>query len=133
MNGPSRRYHQRFSCDLPVLIYPSAGRDPLGSGRFLDISMGGAAVSCFLDLRRGSSYEFDVGDPDARRRDRLRLAGAVVWQSSMPARAAKPERRYGVTFSLSGRQEGLLKRFIDALRMERPVAREDPPRDYWSV
>ena len=133
MKDPYRRYHQRFDCDLPVLIYPMTGRDPLGSGRFVDISMGGAAVACFLDLRRGVSYEFEMGEPDARRRDKLRLFGVVVWQSGVPARAAKPERRYGISFNLSGRQDGLLKRFIDGLRRERPDKPEEPSRDYWNV
>ena len=133
MNGPLRRYHQRFPCDLPVAIYPEAARDPVGSGRFVDISMGGAALSCFVDLHRGSSYEFEVGEPDARRRDRLRLSGLVVWQSAPPTRSSKPERRYGVNFNLTGRQEGLLKRFIDMVRMERWPKEEESPRDYWGV
>ncbi|MDE1976941.1 MAG: PilZ domain-containing protein [Elusimicrobia bacterium] len=116
-----------------MAVYAGSARDPLGTGRMTDISMGGAALACFVDLHRGSTYDFEIGDPDARRRDRLRLSGVVVWQSGPPTRSPKPERSYGVTFVLSGRQEGLLKRFIDMVRMEQSPKDEDPPRDYWSV
>ncbi|MHB2026153.1 MAG: PilZ domain-containing protein [Elusimicrobiota bacterium] len=129
MDGPSRRYHQRFSCDIPLLIYPERGRDALGGGRLLDISMGGAAVASFLDLRRGSSYEFRPESEDGR--DKLRLFGVVVWQTGQARRGA--ELRYGLNFKLSGRQEGLLKRFIDSIRMECPSKDEKISRDYWSV
>lgn len=99
----------RFACDFPVTVL-SAGGGRIGEGRFLDISLGGAAFDGRLDLKAGVPYRFSFAGLD--------LGGRVSWTRG-------PKR--GILFVTSRAQEAGLKRLLATLKTPAP------PRDYWNL
>jgi hypothetical protein len=99
----------RFACDFPVTIL-SAGGGRIGEGRFIDISLGGAALETDADLKPGVAYRFFFAGLD--------LGGRVSWTR---------ERKRGIHFISSVAQEAELGRLLATLK--KPA----PPRDYWNL
>lgn len=99
----------RYACDFPVTVL-SGGGGRIGEGRFVDISLGGAAFDGNVDLKAGVPYRFFFQGLD--------LGGRLSWTRG---------RKRGVLFVTSMAQEEELKRLLSRLR------KAAPPRDYWNL
>ncbi|MBI3551911.1 MAG: PilZ domain-containing protein [Elusimicrobia bacterium] len=124
------RYHARFVCDIPVDIHSPAlrSRKPLGQGHIVNISMGGVGVMTTLKIERSVPYEFRFEYADQK----LRLTGRLAWEK--PQNPKTPEvRGYGISCTLSVRQEQAMKIVVDRLRTEQWPTADDRMRNYWSI
>ncbi|MBI5625253.1 MAG: PilZ domain-containing protein [Elusimicrobia bacterium] len=122
----ARRLHARFACDLQAAVWAEDSRAPLASGRIIDISLGGALLSCPAQLQKGRTYRFQLSWNNAR----VSLAGEVI-------RVAGDGQgnRYGISFSAASRTQDVLKSIIESLRARpaKPPIPEDKLRWYWGT
>ena len=123
-----RRSHERFPCDIPVAIHSAVTEAKIAEARFLDLSMGGTLVRVETLLQKRVPYQFRFSWENHR----LRVMGRVAWEAERdPKNPAW--HHYGISLTLSTRQEEFFKRLIDRLRLENREERRDFMRDYWSL
>jgi hypothetical protein len=119
------RFHARFPCKVPVELWTHHKGTSLGEGHFLDISVGGALFRCRTQLQKGVTYHFHCEGG-------LRFDGMVVREHREEGNVEK-DLFYGIRFDASSRQEGKIKKLIDALRMPaaEPSPFEERLKTYW--
>jgi hypothetical protein len=125
------RFHARFPCDLPVDIHTTNATrwaKPLATGRISNISMGGIGVWTEHLMSKGVPYEFRFQYAGLA----VRLTGRVVWE--MPKNPKTPRSLgFGISLTMSVKQENTLKVVIDRIRAEQSPDGDDRMKNYWSV
>ena len=122
----SRRQFARFSCNVPVELFPAGSRTRLGEAMFLDLSVGGALLETAIPLERGVAYDFRISWNKAFHR----LGGRVAWEIGSGPKAKT--RKYGISFNLTTDQEKQLRVMIDALRRDGEPKQGRSLKDYWN-
>jgi len=124
-----RRAFARYNCVLPVVIWAADGAKKLGEGKFLNIGVGGAALGSLMALELTGRYQFQVTGDTAR----MILPGQIARIHEKASSSSKPSF-YGVKFTLSPKQEELLKKHLDKIRSAQPSTPiETKLKWYWGV
>lgn len=122
----SRRQFARFSCKVPVELFPAGSRTRLGEACFLDLSVGGALLETDFPLERGVAYDFRIIWNNGYQR----LGGRVAWEIGSAPKAKT--RKYGISFNLTTDQEKQLRVMIDGVRRDGEPKQGRSLKDYWN-
>ena len=111
MSDVARRQFQRFPCGIKAALHAPASNALIGECTLTDVSPGGGLIETSKPLERGVPYELRF----SWQKHRLHLPARLAWEAKSGPKSKV--YRFGLSFTLTSRQEDLLRRMIDEIRL----------------